>query len=720
MKQVIIRLLILNKKCSIILSVVLTACHFSAMAQQNVSISDVPNTPNITSVLDVYSTSKGMLVPRLTTAQRLGIASPANGLLIFDTDINCFMFYTVTPASWNSLCAAGVPTNGINSLSNIVPIASGATCPNGGITLQMGSDINNNGVLDLPEITSTNNICNGNTGLNGPTGATGPQGPIGLTGPAGATGLTGPTGATGPQGPIGITGPTGPQGPIGLTGPTGSTGATGPQGPIGLTGPAGATGPQGPIGLTGSTGAQGPIGLTGPTGSTGATGPQGLIGLTGPAGATGPQGPIGLTGPTGAQGPIGLTGPAGLTGATGPQGLIGLTGPDGATGPQGPTGLTGADGPQGPIGLTGPAGLTGATGPQGLIGLTGLTGATGPQGPIGLTGPTGVTGPQGPIGLTGPTGATGLTGPTWNLTTPTVNPTGTLTINATAGSGAPVTTLGQYWIAASNTAGTNALTARGFLGTSTNQHMDLVSNNIVRGRLSNLGEFFIGTTNTTLTGDLMNGVSNAVFPWAINGYSSFNGSGVYGAISTGTTVFGGVQGESDGTQAPGVRGTTYSWSLTGVNGSRSGPGPNTGWGGLFQSDLGYTGFFGLLSDKRVKENIETIGNATSIIMKLRGVTYTHRLDDPRYADLGLKEGLTYGFIAQEVEGILPTLVVEKNFPHINSSHRMDTESKPAEMLKSVSYIEMIPILVEGMKEQQEMIQELKKEIELLKLELNKN
>ena len=651
MKQVIIRLLILNKKCSIILSVVLTACHFSAMAQQNVSISDVPNTPNITSVLDVYSTSKGMLVPRLTTAQRLGIASPANGLLIFDTDINCFMFYTVTPASWNSLCAAGVPTNGINSLSNIVPIASGATCPNGGITLQMGSDINNNGVLDLPEITSTNNICNGNTGLNGPTGA------------------------TGPQGPIGITGPTGPQGPIGLTGPTGSTGATGPQGPIGLTGPAGATGPQGPIGLTGSTGAQGPIGLTGPTGSTGATGPQGLIGLTGPAGATGPQGPIGLTGPTGAQGPIGLTGPAGLTGATGPQGLIGLTG---------------------------------------------LTGATGPQGPIGLTGPTGVTGPQGPIGLTGPTGATGLTGPTWNLTTPTVNPTGTLTINATAGSGAPVTTLGQYWIAASNTAGTNALTARGFLGTSTNQHMDLVSNNIVRGRLSNLGEFFIGTTNTTLTGDLMNGVSNAVFPWAINGYSSYNGSGVYGAISTGTTVFGGVQGESDGTQAPGVRGTTYSWSLTGVNGSRSGPGPNTGWGGLFQSDLGYTGFFGLLSDKRVKENIETIGNATSIIMKLRGVTYTHRLDDPRYADLGLKEGLTYGFIAQEVEGILPTLVVEKNFPHINSSHRMDTESKPAEMLKSVSYIEMIPILVEGMKEQQEMIQELKKEIELLKLELNKN
>jgi hypothetical protein len=378
--------------------------------------------------------------------------------------------------------------------------------------------------------------------------------------------------------------------------------------------------------------------------------------------------------------------------------------------------------------LTGPAGATGATGPAGPIGLTGPAGATGPAGPIGLTGPagaTGATGPAGPIGLTGPAGATGATGatgpagPTWTLLTPTVNPTGTLTINATAGSGAPVTTLGQYWIAAPNTAGTNALTATGFLGTFTNQHMDLVSNNLVRGRLSNLGEFFIGTTNTVLAGDLMNGVSNAAFPWAVNGYSSFNGSGVYGAISAGTTIFAGVQGESGGTAAPGVRGTTYSLPLNGVNGQRGGAGVNSGWGGLFQNDLGYTGIFANLSDERVKENIKTIGNATSLIMKLRGVTYTHRLDDPKYADLGLKEGLTYGFIAQEVEEILPTLVVEKNFPHINSSRRMDTESKPAEVLKAVSYLEVVPILVEGMKEQQMMIEELKKEIELLKSELNK-
>jgi hypothetical protein len=93
--------------------------------------------------------------------------------------------------------------------------------------------------------------------------------------------------------------------------------------------------------------------------------------------------------------------------------------------------------------------------------------------------------------------------------------------------------------------------------------MDLVSNNTVRGRLSNLGEFFIGTTATILTGDLMNGVSNATFPWAVNGYSSFNGSGVYGAVQAGTTVFAGVQGEYNSTSAgafntAGVRGANAS------------------------------------------------------------------------------------------------------------------------------------------------------------------
>ena len=89
----------------------------------------------------------------------------------------------------------------------------------------------------------------------------------------------------------------------------------------------------------------------------------------------------------------------------------------------------------------------------------------------------------------------------------------------------------------------------------------MVSNNIVRGRLSNLGEFFIGTTVTALPGDLMNGVGNVTFPWAVNGYTNQNGGGVYGSVTAGTTAFAGVQGEYVGTGATGsgVRGIYNTW-----------------------------------------------------------------------------------------------------------------------------------------------------------------
>ncbi len=116
---------------------------------------------------------------------------------------------------------------------------------------------------------------------------------------------------------------------------------------------------------------------------------------------------------------------------------------------------------------------------------------------------------------------------------------------------APVTTLGQYWIAAPNTAGTNALAATGFLGTSSNNHMDLVSNNIVRGRrLSNLRRIFYWYNKyDILAGDLMNGVCNATFPWAVNGYSPILMDLVtYGSSSIPEQlIFAGVQGEYYGT-----------------------------------------------------------------------------------------------------------------------------------------------------------------------------
>lgn len=131
-------------------------------AQNNVGIGT--SSPSPSAQLDVSDTAKGVLMPRMTTAQRLAIVSPANSLLVYDTDVDCFYFYTTSTGIWNSLC---------------------------------------------------NN-----------SGPAGPTGPTGATGPAGVAGVTGPTGSAGPAGATGAAGTTGPTGPSG--GPPGPTGATGP------------------------------------------------------------------------------------------------------------------------------------------------------------------------------------------------------------------------------------------------------------------------------------------------------------------------------------------------------------------------------------------------------------------------------------------------------------------------------------------------------------
>ena len=58
-------------------------------------------TPMFSAVLDVSSTTKGMLIPRMSTTQRDAIASPDNGLQIYNTTLNALQTYNGT--NWNSL-----------------------------------------------------------------------------------------------------------------------------------------------------------------------------------------------------------------------------------------------------------------------------------------------------------------------------------------------------------------------------------------------------------------------------------------------------------------------------------------------------------------------------------------------------------------------------------------------------------------------------------------
>jgi hypothetical protein len=60
-------------------------------------------TPDASSILDISSTSQGLLTPRMTTAQRTAIVTPADGLIVYDTDLKSFYHYNSTTTSWNKM-----------------------------------------------------------------------------------------------------------------------------------------------------------------------------------------------------------------------------------------------------------------------------------------------------------------------------------------------------------------------------------------------------------------------------------------------------------------------------------------------------------------------------------------------------------------------------------------------------------------------------------------
>ena len=68
----------------------------AALYAQGVVISkgnDVKEEPHSSAILDLRSNEKGILIPRMSTDDRNNIANPANGLLVFDENENAFFYY---------------------------------------------------------------------------------------------------------------------------------------------------------------------------------------------------------------------------------------------------------------------------------------------------------------------------------------------------------------------------------------------------------------------------------------------------------------------------------------------------------------------------------------------------------------------------------------------------------------------------------------------------
>ncbi len=100
-------------------------------------------TPHASAKLDVTSTDKGFLPPRMTNAQRTAISSPAAGLMVYQTDGTSGLYY-YNGSAWIYI---------INSTTNVLSVVNGGT----GTTTSTGTGsvgLNTNASLANPTLTT--------------------------------------------------------------------------------------------------------------------------------------------------------------------------------------------------------------------------------------------------------------------------------------------------------------------------------------------------------------------------------------------------------------------------------------------------------------------------------------------------------------------------------------------------------------------------------------
>jgi trimeric autotransporter adhesin len=100
--------------------------HYQGFSQQSLGI-NTPN-PDPSAALDVSATNKGMLIPRITFANRP--ANPATGLLIYQTD-NTPGFYYYDGSMWKFISAGNGNNGTVTNVTATAPITvtNGSTMP---------------------------------------------------------------------------------------------------------------------------------------------------------------------------------------------------------------------------------------------------------------------------------------------------------------------------------------------------------------------------------------------------------------------------------------------------------------------------------------------------------------------------------------------------------------------------------------------------------------
>lgn len=121
-----------------------------------------------------------------------------------------------------------------------------------------------------------------------------------------------------------------------------------------------------------------------------------------------------------------------------------------------------------------------------------------------------------------------------------------------------------------------------------------------------------------------------------------------------------------------------------------------------------------ISDQRLKENIQDIANPLDLVKAIRGRSFTWK------QEAKMPSGLKYGFIAQELETVLPDVIIEntgiRSFNKDGDLVNLQPNSDMSDLTfaKSISTISLIPIINEALKICITRIEKLESDLEKLK------
>lgn len=112
-------------------------------------------TPNASALLDMVSVTQGILPPRMTTLQRIAIATPVSALIVYDTDLQALQIYNGT--TWTGLGGGG--GGGVTSVAGSAPLS--VTSPTTTPTISIAqANATTSGYLSSTDWTTFNNKSN--------------------------------------------------------------------------------------------------------------------------------------------------------------------------------------------------------------------------------------------------------------------------------------------------------------------------------------------------------------------------------------------------------------------------------------------------------------------------------------------------------------------------------------------------------------------------------